>query len=112
VSTGSGRFNAPAGVLAVVAWREPLPARDYASGLAEVIKAGFIADPVILDLIEADPAGALVPHGRHARELVERAVRMKAEVVTGDLREAGRREMLNYGHTLGHAIERVEGYRI
>jgi len=54
----------------------------------------------------------VVPHGRHARELVERAVRMKAGVVTGDLREAGRREILNYGHTLGHAIELVEDYRI
>jgi 3-dehydroquinate synthase len=107
-----GAFYPPAGVLADLAVLESLPARDYASGLAEVIKAGFIADPVILDLIEADPAGAMVPHGRHARELVERAVRMKAEVVTGDLREAGRREILNYGHTLGHAIERMEDYRI
>jgi 3-dehydroquinate synthase len=99
-------------VLADLAVLESLPASEYASGMAEVIKAGFIADPVILDLIEADPAGAMVPHGRHARELVERAVRMKAEVVTGDLREAGRREILNYGHTLGHAIELVEDYRI
>jgi len=107
-----GVFYPPAGVLADLAVLESLPASDYASGLAEVIKAGFIADPDILDLIEADPAGAMVPHGRHTRELVERAVRMKAEVVAGDLREAGRREILNYGHTLGHAIERVEDYRI
>ena len=107
-----GAFYPPAGVLADLAVLESLPASDYASGLAEVIKAGFIADPAILDLIEADPDGAVVPHGRHARELVERAVRMKAEVVTGDPREAGRREILNYGHTLGHAIERVEDYRI
>jgi 3-dehydroquinate synthase len=107
-----GAFYPPAGVLADLAVLESLPAGEYASGLAEVIKAGFIADPVILDLIEADPPGAVVPHGCHARELVERAVRMKAEVVTGDLREAGRREILNYGHTLGHAIERVEDYRI
>jgi len=107
-----GSFYPPAGVLADLAVLESLPAGDYASGLAEVIKAGFIADPAILDLIEADPAGALEPHGRHARELVERAVRMKAEVVTGDFREAGRREILNYGHTLGHAIERLEDYRI
>jgi len=77
-----------------------------------VIKAGFIADPVILELIEADPEGALVPHGQHTRELVERAVRMKASVVSADLRESGHREILNYGHTLGHAIERVEGYQI
>ena len=107
-----GAFYPPAGVLADLAVLESLPASDYASGLAEVIKAGFIADPAILDLIEADPDGAVVPHGRHARELVERAVRMKAEVVTGDPREAGRREILNYGHTLGHAIERVADYRI
>src|SRR5262249_61891969 len=52
------------------------------------------------------------PAGRHAGTLVEGAVRMKAGVVTADLREAGRRETLNYGHTLGHAIERVERYQI
>lgn len=107
-----GAFHPPAGVLADLAVLETLPRAEYVSGLAEVIKAGFIADPAILDLIEADPAGAVVPHGRHARELVERAVRMKAQVVSDDLREAGRREMLNYGHTLGHAIERVERYRV
>ncbi|HEV8278079.1 MAG TPA: 3-dehydroquinate synthase [Streptosporangiaceae bacterium] len=107
-----GAFHPPGGVLTDLAALESLPAADYVSGLAEVIKAGFIADPAILDLIEADPAGAVVPHGRHARELVERAVRMKAEVVAADLREAGRREILNYGHTLGHAVERVERYQI
>jgi 3-dehydroquinate synthase len=107
-----GAFHPPAGVLADLATLETLPAAEYVSGLAEVIKAGFIADPVILELIEADPAGAVVPHGRPARELIERAVRIKAEVVSADLRESGRREILNYGHTLGHAIERVEGYQI
>ncbi len=107
-----GAFHPPAGVLTDLAVLESLPGVEYVSGLAEVIKAGFIADPEILDLIEADPEGAVVPHGRHARELVERAVRTKAEVVTADLREAGRREILNYGHTLGHAIERVERYTI
>jgi 3-dehydroquinate synthase len=107
-----GAFHPPAGVLTDLAVLESLPAADYVSGLAEVIKAGFIADPAILDLIEADPEGAAVPHGRHARELVERAVRMKAEVVTADPEEAGRREILNYGHTLGHAIEQVERYQI
>jgi 3-dehydroquinate synthase len=106
-----GAFHPPAGVLADLAALTSLPGRDYVSGLAEVIKAGFIADPVILDLIEADPDGATVPHGRHARELVERAVRVKAAVVSADLREAGPREMLNYGHTLGHAIERAEEYK-
>ena len=107
-----GAFHPPAGVLADLAVLETLPAPEYVSGLAEVVKAGFIADPAILDLIEEDPAGSVVPHGRHARELVERAVRMKAAVVSADLREAGRREILNYGHTLGHAIERVERYQV
>jgi 3-dehydroquinate synthase len=108
----AGAFHPPAGVLADLAALESLPAGEYVSGLAEVIKAGFVADPVILDLIDDDPEGAVVPHGRHARELVERAVRVKAEVVSGDPHEAGRREILNYGHTLGHAIERAEDYRI
>jgi 3-dehydroquinate synthase len=107
-----GVFHPPAAVLADLDTLATLPAAEYVSGLAEVIKAGFIADPVILELIEDDPAGAARPGGRHERELIERAIRMKAAVVTADLRESGPREMLNYGHTLGHAIERAEGYRI
>ena len=106
-----GAFHSPAGVLADLATLETLPRADYVSGLAEVIKAGFIADPAILDLIQADPEGATVPHGPHSRELIERAIRVKAGVVSADLTEQGPREILNYGHTLGHAIERVEGYR-
>jgi 3-dehydroquinate synthase len=106
-----GAFHSPVGVLADLGTLETVPRADYVSGLAEVIKAGFIADPVILDLVRADPEGAAVPHGRLARELIERAIRVKAEVVSADLTEQGRREILNYGHTLGHAIERVEGYR-
>lgn len=107
-----GVFHPPAGVIADLDTLATLPPAEYASGLAEVIKAGFIADPAILELIESDPAGAAQAGGRHERELIERAVRMKAAVVSADLREAGPREMLNYGHTLGHAIERTEGYRI
>jgi 3-dehydroquinate synthase len=106
-----GAFHAPAGVLADLASLATVPRADYVSGLAEVIKAGFISDPVILDLVEDDPEGATVPHGRHTRELIERAVAFKAGVVAADFREAGLRETLNYGHTLGHAIERVEEYR-
>lgn len=107
-----GTFHPPAGVLADPAMLASLPGKEYASGLAEVIKAGFIADPAILELIEADPEAAARPGGPYERELIERAVRVKAAVVSDDLREAGPREMLNYGHTLGHAIERAEGYRI
>jgi 3-dehydroquinate synthase len=101
-----GAFHPPVGVLCDLAALETLPAADYTAGLAEVVKCGFIADPAILDLLEehgtaADPA-----------ELVERAVRVKAGVVSRDLRESGEREFLNYGHTLAHAIEKVEDYRI
>jgi 3-dehydroquinate synthase len=107
-----GAFHPPAGVLADVTTLATLPAAEYASGLAEVIKAGFIADPVILDLIESDPGAASKPAGRHERELIERAVTMKVGVVTADPREAGQREFLNYGHTLGHAIERAEDFSV
>ncbi|HEX2498147.1 MAG TPA: 3-dehydroquinate synthase [Actinomycetes bacterium] len=115
-----GAFHQPAGVIADLAMLETVPGADYVAGLAEVIKAGFIADPVILDLIEADPAAAADPAGPHTRELVERSIVVKAAVVGADPHErAGTtggaggigREMLNYGHTLGHAIEKVERYR-
>jgi 3-dehydroquinate synthase len=106
-----GAFHPPAGVLADLATLATLPRAEYVSGLAEVIKAGFIADPAILDLVESGPALAADPAGPAAAELIERAIRVKAAVVSEDLREAGRREFLNYGHTLGHAIERVEGFR-
>jgi 3-dehydroquinate synthase len=106
-----GAFYPPAGVLADTGMLTSLPPADYVSGLAEVIKAGFIADPVILELIESDPAGAAKPGGPHERDLIERAIAMKAAVVSADLRESGLRETLNYGHTLGHAIERAEDYQ-
>jgi 3-dehydroquinate synthase len=105
-----GSFHPPAGVLCDLGALDSLPVEDYVSGLAEIVKAGFIADPVILDLIEADPEGARTPAGPHTAELIERSVRVKAEVVSSDLKETGLREILNYGHTLGHAIEKNEHY--
>ncbi|WFE19926.1 3-dehydroquinate synthase [Solwaraspora sp. WMMD937] len=106
-----GAFHPPAGVLADLDLLASLPPVDLVAGLAEVVKCGFIADPAILELIEADPAAAADPNGPQVRELIERAVRVKADVVGDDLRESGLREVLNYGHTLAHAIEKVEGYR-
>jgi 3-dehydroquinate synthase len=106
-----GAFYPPAGVLCDLETLVTLPRDDLASGLAEVVKAGFLHDPAILDLIEADPAAALDPVGAALPELVERAVRFKAGVVGADLRERAGREVLNYGHTLGHAIEKVEQFR-
>jgi 3-dehydroquinate synthase len=107
-----GAFYPPAGVVADTSVLASLPPAEYANGLAEVIKAGFICDPVILDLVESDPRAAARPGGPHERELIERSISMKAAVVTADLREAGLRETLNYGHTLGHALERVENYSV
>ncbi|MGH3241313.1 MAG: 3-dehydroquinate synthase [Spirillospora sp.] len=106
-----GAFHPPAGVLCELTTLVTMPREDYISGLAEIVKAGFIADPKILELVEDDPAGAASPDGPHTRELVERAVQVKADVVAADLREGGLREILNYGHTLAHAIEKAEDYR-
>jgi 3-dehydroquinate synthase len=74
------------------------------------VKGGFIADPKILDLVEADPKAALDPDGDVLPELVRRKIQVKADVVAADLRESSLREILNYGHTLAHAIERRENY--
>jgi 3-dehydroquinate synthase len=105
-----GAFHPPAGVFCDLDALDTLPADDLVAGLAEVVKCGFIADPAILELIEADPAAAADPRGAVLPDLIERAVRVKARVVGADLRESGLREILNYGHTLGHAIEKRERY--
>ncbi len=106
-----GAFHPPVGVLCDLPLLATLSGEDYVAGLAEVVKCGFIADPAILELIERDPAAAAMAGSSVERELVERSVRVKADVVGADLTEQGLREVLNYGHTLGHAIERAEGYR-
>ncbi len=106
-----GAFHPPAGVLCDLATLETLPRHEYVAGLAEVVKCGFIADPAILEMVERDPAAAARPEGPDVHQLVERSVRVKAAIVSADLHETGPREVLNYGHTLGHAIENVERYR-
>lgn len=106
-----GAFHPPAGVLADLDTLLTLPPNELVSGLAEVVKCGFIADPKILDIIEASPQQAQNPHSHQLRELIERSIAVKANVVSADLRESGPREMLNYGHTLAHAIELAERYQ-
>jgi 3-dehydroquinate synthase len=106
-----GAFHEPSAVLVDLALLDTLPAAEITAGSAEIVKTGFIADPVILDLIEADPRAALDPAGEVLPELIRRSIQVKADVVGTDLKEAGLREILNYGHTLGHAIERRERYR-
>ena len=114
-----GGFYPPSAVVCDLDRLASVPELDYVSGLAEVIKCGFIADPQILALIQEDPAAAARASGPHTAELIRRAVAVKANVVSGDLKEVVGgpvgggigREVLNYGHTLAHAIERTEGYR-
>jgi 3-dehydroquinate synthase len=106
-----GAFHQPAAVLVDLATLETLPRNEIVAGMAEIVKAGFIADPVILDLIEADPEASLDPAGEVLPELIRRAVVVKAEVVAADEKESQLREILNYGHTLAHAIERRERYQ-
>jgi len=106
-----GAFHQPAAVLVDLATLESLPRNEIVAGMAEVVKAGFIADPMILDIIEADPELALDPSGSVLPELIRRAVVVKAEVVAADEKESQLREILNYGHTLAHAIERRERYQ-
>ena len=113
-----GSFHEPAGVLCDLDLLASLPRADFVAGLGEVVKCGFIADPAILELIESTEPDELVPGSPAVRELVERAIRVKIDVVVGDLRERGGadghpgREALNYGHTLAHAIERAESYDV
>ncbi|WP_370892843.1 3-dehydroquinate synthase [Janibacter sp. GXQ6167] len=107
-----GSFHPPVGVLCDLDSLATLPPRDIAAGLAEAIKGGFIADPAILDLVEADPVAATDPRSPVLREIIERKIAVKADVVARDLKESSLREILNYGHTLGHAIEHHEGYRM
>ncbi len=110
-----GAFHNPRLVVADLSQLSTLPRREYTSGLAEVIKCGFISDTKILDLVAANPdirnRDWGVTDGRDVlQELVMRAIRVKANVVAEDFREAGLRETLNYGHTLAHALEKESGY--
>ena len=107
-----GAFHQPPAVLVDLTMLQTLPSNELVAGMAEIVKAGFIADPTILDLIEADPAAAVDPAGSVLPELIRRAIAVKAEVVAADEKESALREILNYGHTLAHAIERREQYQL
>ncbi len=106
-----GAFWAPTAVLVDLDLLDGLAQNEILAGFAEVVKCGFIADPTILDLLEADVAVATDRTSPVFRDLIERSIRVKAAVVSDDFTEQGRREILNYGHTLGHAIEHAERYR-
>ena len=105
-----GAFHAPAAVVCDLDALAGLPAAELRAGLGEVVKCGLIADPVILDRVMADPADLKRWDAPVLAELVARCAAVKAAVVGVDPAEAGAREILNYGHTCAHAIERVTGY--
>ena len=106
-----GAFYAPAAVFCDLATLDTLPKNEILAGFAEIVKAGFIDSPEILDIIEADVEAVTDPSTPQFRRVVELAIAMKARVVSEDFTEQGLREILNYGHTLGHAIEHAERYQ-
>ncbi len=106
-----GAFYAPKAVICDLDTLETLPRIELISGFGEVAKYGFIADERILELLEQDLETATNVNSDAFREIVERCITVKAHVVSADFREAGEREILNYGHTLGHAIELAEKFQ-
>lgn len=107
-----GAFHSPVGVLIDLDFLKTLPERDFSAGMAEVIKCGFIADQQILNSLQDISLSELIADNDLQQELIFRAVSVKAEVVSSDFRESFHREILNYGHTLGHAVEKDSGYQL
>ena len=106
-----GAFYAPAAVVMDLDVLDTLPRNEILAGFAEIVKCGFIAEPEILDTIEAGVDVVTDPTSPQFRRVLELSVGLKARVVSVDFKESGLREILNYGHTLGHAIEHAERYR-
>ena len=107
-----GAFHSPVGVLIDLNFIKSLDERDIAAGMAEVIKCGFISDPEILSLVRDKSLKDISNDTELQSELIFRAVSVKASVVGQDFKESHLREILNYGHTLGHAIEKHSGYSL
>ena len=106
-----GAFHAPAGVLVDLDTLEGLSQMEILAGFGEVVKCGFIGEPEILDIIERNVDVATDSTSEEFRRMVELSIRLKARVVSEDFKENGLREILNYGHTLGHAIEYAERFQ-
>lgn len=100
-----GAFHSPIRVLIDLSWLATLSDRDFTAGLAEIAKCGFIADGEILTLLSGKTISDLRNSRAVTTDLITRSVQVKASVVSADFKESFAREVLNYGHTLGHAIE-------
>jgi 3-dehydroquinate synthase len=107
-----GAFHPPAAVVADPRALATLPDRDYRGGMAEAVKHGLIADAAYFGWMEQEADALLRREEAALTRLVRRSVEIKAEVVSGDERETGRRAILNAGHTVAHALERATGYAI
>jgi 3-dehydroquinate synthase len=106
-----GVFHSPRAVIVDLDTLQTLPRNEVLAGFGEIAKYGFIADERILEILEADIALATDTSSAEFGELISRSIAIKAKVVGADFRESGLREILNYGHTLGHAIEHNERYQ-
>lgn len=107
----AGAFWAPRLVVADPEALRTLPGRELRAGLVEVVKAAWVGDHALLELVEPAAAGGSPARAEVWEELIARSVQVKAAVVGADEREAGARKALNLGHTLGHALEAAGGYR-
>jgi 3-dehydroquinate synthase len=106
-----GAFYAPAGVVVDLDTLDGISQMEILAGFGEVVKYGFIAEPKILDIIERDVDVATNSQSEEFRRMVELSIGIKARVVGEDFKDAGLREILNYGHTLGHAVEYAERFQ-
>lgn len=105
-----GAFYQPRGVLADLATLRSLPEREFRSGMAEVIKYGIIYDAKLFALLEQQLDALMAKDMARLAPVIARCCEIKAEVVSHDERESGLRAILNFGHTVGHAIEAVTEY--
>jgi 3-dehydroquinate synthase/shikimate kinase/3-dehydroquinate synthase len=106
-----GTFHQPVGVLCDVETLQSLPDEEMASGLAEVVKYGLIADGWLLETVLHDADRLVRREAGLLCDVVAHSVAVKAEIVAEDEKDSGRRAVLNYGHTIGHAIESISEYR-
>ncbi len=106
-----GTFHQPLAVLADPDVLATLPEREYRSGLFEAMKYGVIRNPAIFELMESNREALLARDGVLLETLITECIRVKADVVSADERESGERRILNFGHTIGHALEAETGYK-
>lgn len=105
-----GAFHQPRGVLCDLDSLRTLPVREFRAGLAEVIKYGIIYDAALFERLERDLVKLLKREAKTLEEVIARCCEIKADVVGQDETESGLRAILNFGHTIGHAIENISGY--